>query len=119
MNIRQRRVARQVSQILSRILHQEACDPCLRGVHITAVHISADLGVAKIYWLQSQDYDVHKPPEPNQSQQRLLKSVGFFRSSLADHMRLRRIPQLRFYYDHSYDRGHKIEQLINKVRSSV
>ncbi len=47
---RSRRIEDQVQRILSDVLRVSARDPRLRGVIITAVNVSRDLSVAKVYF---------------------------------------------------------------------
>ena len=117
MKLRQKRVAREVAQNISWLLCNQVRDPHLTGVQVTAVLMSPDLGWAKVYWI----LDTPKV-EPTvdmqareQAQQCLEKCQGFFRRCLAQAVRLRRVPQLRFYYDCSLERGQKMQELLDEV----
>lgn len=128
MNLRQKRIARGVNQILSRLLYEEIRDPELAGVEITSVHMTADLQIAKVYWkkvlspypnhensLASEAGDGDALSVAEQVQNRLMRSSGFFRAQLSQHLQLRRTPQLRFYFDQSFERGQRMERLISEA----
>ena len=126
MNLRQKRIARGVNQILSRLLYEEIRDPELVGVEITSVHMTADLQIAKVYWkkvISPSNYENSVASEADsvalsgaeQVQNRLMRCSGFFRAQLSQHLQLRRTPQLRFYFDQSLERGQRIERLISEA----
>lgn len=105
---RSRRIEDQVQRILSDVLRVSARDPRLRGVIITAVNVSRDLSVAKVYFtsleLDRDPADLHTA---------LISAMGFLRSQLAKQLTVRQVPELRFKYDDSMQRGSAMDRLID------
>lgn len=96
---------------LSQMLMREAHDPRLASVSITAVSISDCLTFARVFWV------LLSAEEPEEKQLRrvsraLDRAAGFFRTNLAQRMPQRTVPELRFVYDESIERGRRMEQLI-------
>lgn len=80
-------------------------------VTITAVRISADLSVARVYvsiW--------NSKTSPEILVKRMNANQGDFRSVLARELHLRKVPELRFFRDDTLDEAEHIEDLIRKVR---
>ena len=48
----------------------------------------------------------------------LASAAGFLRNELAKRLRLRRIPELSFYWDDSIERGSHVLELIDQVSTS-
>ena len=117
MKLRQKRVAREVAQKISWLLYHQVRDPHLTGVQVTAVLMSPDLSWAKVYWILDTpkvESTVDRRAR-EQAHQCLEKSQGFFKRHLAQTLRLRRVPQLRFYYDCSLERGQRMQDLLDEV----
>ena len=108
---RQEKVAREVMRVLSSAIFEDAQDPRLLQVSITNVNMSADLSVASIHWLCPKDVDKAEIAKA------LLEATPYLRSVVADEMDLRRVPNLKFYYDESYENGLKMDELLAKLRA--
>jgi ribosome-binding factor A len=105
---RSRRIEDQVQRILSDVLRVSVRDPRLRGVIITAVKVSRDLSVAKIYFT-SLELD----QDPAELHAAFFSAMGFLRSQLAKQLTVRQVPELRFEYDDSMRRGSAMDRLID------
>ncbi|MEY4768294.1 MAG: hypothetical protein RL637_933 [Pseudomonadota bacterium] len=112
---RSSRVASQMQKELAYILQREIADSRLGLITINEVEITKDLAYAKIYITilttdESQKLD----------QIKLLNQLApSIRSHLAKRMQLRHISELKFFYDHSFDKGMRIEQLLKEVPQSA
>ena len=73
---------------------------------VASVEVSRDLSVAKVY------YALFDPEERAETQGALERASGFLRRQLARQMNTRSVPQLRFYYDDSAERGAHMSALI-------
>ena len=73
---------------------------------IASVEVSRDLSVAKIY------FSLFDPEERKETQDALARASGFLRRQLARQMNTRSVPQLRFHYDDSAERGAHMSALI-------
>jgi len=104
---RSHRVADYIQRELSGLIRSELKDPRLSPMMtLSSVEVSSDLSVAKIY------YSVFDADEREPTQQALDSSAGFLRKKLARLMKTRTVPQLRFYYDDSAERGAHMSALI-------
>jgi ribosome-binding factor A len=102
-----------IRQELSDMLLRETKDPRLSGyISINSVSTTPDLRYAKV--LVSCVCEEERKKEILEA---LSHSAGFFRSILARHLKMRRVPELSFIWDNSIERGTRLIELIDKVRS--
>ena len=81
-------------------------------INITGVNVSRDLGYAKVYYTE---LDSESREEASESTEVLNKAAGFLRSQLSRDSSMRRLPQLRFYFDSSVGDGRHMEDLIRRA----
>lgn len=104
------RVADQIQRELAELLQREVQDPRLHGVTVSGVEVSRDLAVAKVFI--SSALEAHPPAELLAA---LASARGFLRSNLARRLRMRTVPELRFSYDDSLERGDRLASLIDRA----
>jgi ribosome-binding factor A len=104
------RVSGLIQEVLSDILKKEISDPRLQMATISGVKMSADLKLASIYYTTSGDKDAR-----DAAAQAFKRAHGYIKKKLAQQLELRYIPQLRFFYDESFDYGSRIEKLLKTV----
>jgi len=96
---------------ISQLLQRETKDPRLSGyISINSVETTPDLRHAKIF--------VSCVCEEEQKKQYLAalhNAAGFFRSELAKHLKMRRVPELHFVWDESIARGSDLLSYMDKV----
>ncbi|MGN5132758.1 30S ribosome-binding factor RbfA [Aeromonas veronii] len=112
---RTRRVGQQIQREIALILQREVKDPRIGMVTVSDVEVSRDLNYAKIYvtFLQLEN-DAERIKEGLQG---LTEAAGYIRSLLGGAMRLRVVPELRFYYDQTLVEGMRLSNLVtNTVR---
>lgn len=112
---RTRRVGQQIQREIALILQREVKDPRIGMVTVSDVEVSRDLNYAKIYvtFLQLEN-DAERIKEGLQG---LTEAAGYIRSLLGSAMRLRVVPELRFYYDQTLVEGMRLSNLVtNSVR---
>ncbi len=107
---RARRVAEQLQRELSVLIRDELRDPRLGMVSISGVEVSKDLGHAKVF-VTTLDGE----QEAQQSIEALTSAAGYLRRLLGQRMVMRAVPQLRFRYDRSLQRGAELSALIDKA----
>ena len=107
---RQRRVAEVLKQKLSELLLLEMNDPRLAGVTITDVLIDRELSYADIYVNALGDEE--RREDVLAAMQR---AAGFMRHRLGGALDLRRIPELRFAWDDSFEQAERIDQLLDSL----
>lgn len=95
---------------LSELLRFETKDPRLQGVSLTSVDLSRDLSVARVYFSLLNPDD---SPEP--ALEGLGKAAGFLRAKLGGAIKVRHVPELRFFHDDSAAQSSKISQLIDSA----
>jgi ribosome-binding factor A len=77
-------------------------------VSLTAVELSRDLSVARVFFsLLNPDDD----PQP--ALDALNRASGFLRSKLGRELKVRHVPELRFQHDDSIAHGAEISRLID------
>ena len=95
---------------LNELVRFESKDPRLDGVSLTAVELSRDLSVAKVYFSQ-----MHPDDDPGVALDGLERATGFLRSRLGAALKVRRVPELRFAHDDSIAHGAAISELIDNT----
>ncbi len=102
------RVAAEVQRELATTIQMEFRNPKLGFITVNAVRVSRDLDVAKVYvGVMNADEDQIK-----ESLEILNKSAPWLRHALSDRVRMRRVPELRFVFDESIERGARLTSLI-------
>jgi ribosome-binding factor A len=110
---RNQRLGNQVLRTLNEVLRFETKDPRLELVSLTAVELSRDLSVAEIYFSM---LDPNADPVPVKTG--LDSASGFLRGRLGREIKIRHVPELRFFHDDSAAEGQRISDLIENARSN-
>lgn len=111
MRIRPEKVAHLMRREVADILERKLRDPGLVStVTVTDVQVTHDLSFAKIFVTVLGDQAAR-----TQAMEALKRATGFVRHELGDRLELREVPELRFEYDVSLDRGHRVEDLLRKI----
>ena len=106
------RVARQIQQELSQILEEQLKDPRVGMVTLTAVQMTPDLRIARVHFSR-----LGAAEDREQAKAALEHAAGFLRRELGQRLRLRYLPELRFFIDDSLDRYDRISELLDSPRS--
>jgi ribosome-binding factor A len=109
---RSRRVGEQIQRELAELVQRELKDPRLGMITISAVEVSRDMSVAKVFFTVLGEHN------EQESLEGLERASGFLRRELGHRMRLRSVPELRFHYDHSIEKGTRLSALINEAVAS-
>ncbi len=106
------RVAQQIQRELAEIIRLELKDPRIGFVTITDVEVTRDYSFAKVFYtlMKGEDAD---------TQATLNRSAGFLRSELSRRIKLFKMPELRFAYDHSVEHGMSLDQLIDSAMKTT
>lgn len=111
MSIKSQRLASVFQQEISDILANEINDADIKFVTITAVKITSDFSLAKIYCTVLNQSKIEKCIED------LNNAEGFIKSELCKRkIRMRKVPELKFLYDTSIDYGNRIEKIIEETK---
>ena len=109
------RVADQLQKELAVLIQREVKDPRLGMVTVGGATVSRDLGYADIYVTLLGEQD---PERIKENLQVLKRAAGFLRSQIAQRIKLRHVPELRFHFDESVVRGQHLSSLIDEAVSS-
>ena len=102
------RVNKEMLRVISTAIQLEVQDPRVTDVVVVAVRVSADLSVANVYIDRiSGDLD--------EAIAGLNAAKGFLRSKVANSMRLKRIPKLRFFKDEITQQLNRIQTLLDEI----
>ncbi|MET0330910.1 MAG: 30S ribosome-binding factor RbfA [Dyella sp.] len=102
------RVGAELRREIGLLVHAAVRDHALPSVSVSDVEVTRDLDWATV-WVTALS------PEQSIEAIKGLKALTVeFRRSLARGMRLRRVPELRFKYDDSVDKGERIETLLRQ-----
>jgi ribosome-binding factor A len=110
---RGRRIADQIQRELSEIIRLELKDPRIGMITLTGVEVSQDNAHAKVFFTS-----LGVQVQQEAAERALNHAGGFLRSALAQRLKLRTVPQLRFHYDESVERGIRLSALIDKAVES-
>lgn len=106
------RVAGRIQEELSAAM-RDLSDPRVVGVLISRAEVTDDLQSAKIYVRRELGADANQ-------QKALLKGLeaasGKLRREVAQSLKLRYAPNLRFFYDEGLDATQRIEELLREVK---
>ncbi len=104
------RVAAQFQRELAELLRTEVKDPRLGMVTLSDVEITRDMSLAKAYvsFLGAQE-------DPDSCVKILNQHTPKLRRAMGGRIRLRVMPELRFVYDDSIERGMKMEALLGSL----
>lgn len=108
--IRQQRVAEGLRAELMDLLQNELRDPRLNLVTITDVTIDRELRHASVFVSA-----LASPEEQRQIMKALEGATGFLRREIARRIHLRVVPELRFHWDPSLERGERIGQILDHL----
>jgi ribosome-binding factor A len=107
------RVSGLIQEALSDLIKKSIHDPRLHMATITKVRMSADLKLARIYFVVSGD-----EKRSGDAAKGFESARGFIKRNLAAKLGLRYMPDLKFFYDDSFDYGSHIDQLLEKIKTS-
>jgi len=105
------RVAEQIRQELSLVLTQRSLDPGLGFITLTRVKVTADLQLARVLYTVIGD-----EKQRTETQKALERTLPFLRRHIASRIRLRRVPELQFFYDESIAHQDRIEQILLELK---
>jgi ribosome-binding factor A len=102
-------------------------DPIAQRVTLTSISVAKDCKSARVYWSALSKNQFEKPDQEfrgdaflSEAEKELINKafarfIPLLRRSIAKELSLRYVPQLKFFYDESCERGAKIDFLLKKV----
>ncbi len=111
MSHRIERINNLIRQEISELLQRQVKDPRLGTfIAVTEVSTSPDLKSAKVFVSR-----ISNQAEKEETMQALEAAAGFLRKSLMKNLRLRRVPDLHFYWDDSIERADRLFRLLDQA----
>jgi ribosome-binding factor A len=107
---RTERVADLIRREMAEMLLHKLRDPRIGFVSVTGVEVSGDLSSAKVFVSSLAGEE-----KANELLTVLRRAAPFLRHELAPRLQLREVPELLFSYDHSIERGARVEELLRKL----
>ena len=112
---RPERLEDQVHFILSTLVQRELRDPDLGFATLTAVRLSGDRGVARVYFTVLPAPGVAQADQDAKTLAAFQRAAGFLRTELGKRLHLKRAPELRFFQDATVGEGNKMESLFAEI----
>lgn len=107
---RSEKVAETIHEIICSVLSRGLNDPRIGFVTITAVELSDDLSLARIFFTVIGDDKAKKETEAG-----LNSAKGFIRREVGRNLTIRHTPELLFKYDTSLDYASRIDSLLKEI----
>lgn len=104
------RFSEQLRREISELLQRQVRDPRIGHVTVTGVEVARDLGSARVY-VRTQG----TAEERAATFEGLAAAAPFVRTALGQALHVRRIPELRFQPDRSFEHALRIEEVLAEV----
>ncbi len=112
MAYKKERLEKIIEREVSMIIMREIKDDRIHFVTITKVSLTNDLMLATLY------YTIYGTEEQIiASKKALQEAKGFIKNLLSKRLEVRKIPELIFKYDESYEEGNKIEEILRNIKN--
>ena len=113
-NNRPDRVGEAIRDELSQLLARDVHDPGIGFITLTRVSVTPDLQQARVYYTSLGDDKAR-----HETAKALERAMPFLRRQLGQRIRLRRVPEVEFFYDESIARGDRIEQILQELKTEA
>ena len=111
---RPERVGDAIRDELSQLLARDVHDPGIGFITLTRVAVTPDLQLARVYYTSLGDEKARKA-----TAQALTRATPFLRRQIGARIRLRRVPELTFFYDESIAHTDRIEQILQDLKAEA
>jgi ribosome-binding factor A len=102
------RLSAELRRLVGTMVHEVVRDNALPSMSVSDVEVTRDFDVATV-WVTAL-----LPDQSKEGVKALNEMAKDFRRELSRTMTVRRVPELRFKYDDSVDRGERIEALLRE-----
>jgi ribosome-binding factor A len=106
------RVGQQIRNEIAELLTFSVRDPAIGFITITRVTVTPDLQQARVYYTTMGDEKARR-----ETRRGLERATPMMRRHLGKRMRLRRVPELQFFFDESIERQDRIEQILQELHA--
>ncbi|MBW2375175.1 MAG: 30S ribosome-binding factor RbfA [Deltaproteobacteria bacterium] len=101
------------SEIMELMLRGSVRDPAARDVVVSAVRMTDDLSIARVYVRVLEEIDSDRQDAVVEA---LDRASGFLRREIGQKLQLRHVPKLEFYWDEVVDSALRIESILDEIR---
>ncbi|MGB5525122.1 MAG: 30S ribosome-binding factor RbfA, partial [Polyangiales bacterium] len=88
-------------------------DPAAKDVVVSAVRMTDDLSIARVYVRVLEEIDSDRQDRVVEA---LRRASGFLRREIGHRLQLRHVPSLEFYWDEVVDSALRIESILDEIR---
>jgi len=113
MSHRRESMAEHVRQVLSYALNFEMGDPGLEGLALTHVKLSPDFQFADVL------YALPEGDTEEEAQAALTRANPALRRAVAQKVKMRRVPELRFHIDRGMVATQRIEAILETLKTNT
>ena len=106
------RIGDQVRAELAELLVRDVHDPGIGFLTITRVAVTPDLQQARVYYTTLGDDKARR-----ESRRALDRATPFLRRQVGQRLRLKRVPELEFFFDESIEKGDRIERILLEINA--
>jgi ribosome-binding factor A len=111
---RPERVGEQIRIELTQLIAREVHDPGIGFLTLTKVKVTSDLQIARVYYTSYGDAKAQ-----SETGKALRRALPFLRRQIGQRVRLRRVPELEFFYDASIAQHDRIEQILQELKAET
>jgi ribosome-binding factor A len=108
------RVGEAIRDELSQLIARQVHDPGVGFITLTHVKVSPDLQVARVYYTTMGDENAQR-----ETAKALKRATPFLRRQIGQRIRLRRVPEVQFFYDESIAQGDRIERILQELKAEA
>jgi ribosome-binding factor A len=106
------RIGDQIRSELALLIAREVHDPGVGFLTLTRVKVTPDLQLARVFYTSLGDDKAQR-----ETARALRRAAPFLRRQLGQRIRLRRVPELEFFYDESIAQNDRIEQILQELKA--
>lgn len=106
------RVGEQIRNEIAELLTFHVRDPGIGFITITQVKVTPDLQQARVYYTTMGDEKARR-----ETQRGLERARPMMRRHLGQRMRLKRVPELQFFFDEAIERQDRIERILLELQA--
>jgi len=108
------RVGEAIRDELSQLIARDVHDPGIGFITLTRVSVTSDLQIARVYYTSLGDEKAQR-----ETAKALQRATPFLRRQIGARIRLRRVPELTFFYDESIAHTDRIEQILQELKTEA
>ena len=111
MSVKTKKIGSMFTREISRIILEEIKDPNIKFVTLTGCDVTNDLSYAKVY------FTCLNRDKKEETEKALNKAANYIELELSKSIEIRKMPQISFHYDNSYEYGKSIEEKIKEIHA--